>query len=153
MFPDVCSLLVSKLTPGHMMMQLHQSLMAAAAAAAALALALLASQRHHGVIRINEGGKWQERKGSVSCSLSLQQRRCFSLSRASRGPADAAVLLSQRRLSSEAGGDENLWIAFRTQYKEATRCCILPQGRPSCRSAVNKHTLVVVVPVKLPPCS
>lgn len=50
MFHDVCSLFVSKTTSGHMMMQLHQSVIAAAV------LTLLASQRHHGIIRINEGG-------------------------------------------------------------------------------------------------
>lgn len=61
---------------------------------------------------------------------------------ARRGEA-LLTLLSQRYLSTKAGGDENVWIAFRTEYKEETRRCILPQGRPSCRSAVNKHTLVV----------
>lgn len=50
MFHDVCSLFVSKMTSGHTMMQLHQSVIAAAK------LTLLASQHHHGIIRINEGG-------------------------------------------------------------------------------------------------
>lgn len=51
--------------------------------------------------------------------------------------------LRRRQLSTKAGGDENLWIAFRTQYKEETRRCIVPQGCPGCRSAANKHTLLV----------
>lgn len=41
------------MTPGHTMMQLHQSVIAAE-------LTLLASRHHHGIIRINEGGNQRQ---------------------------------------------------------------------------------------------